>query len=381
MVISESPTTIHSNAVPSACRIFRRLAILFCYVVVASFLAPIANASPEQCQSIFTNKDTLLQTQHGEVRITSEAAIELLRDQQTIKAAMRLRGPEKMRALLAYARQKTQSKVNVALTFVNYATAMFLAKDIVTKVTANPEAGVTAAVLVPATWIAADGISSAYHYFLDNWANPRNRLWGSAARAFRRHHEVPSNLNQTGFIQNVSAFSKLMAPLYVATAVAAPHMSAEIQTQALVALLLFSHGTEIHRQAHLPNPNRFVRWFQNRRIILASDVHNKHHTRPVDSDYGIINGSTNRLTNGLYERLNRILYRITGRLPNDWIQNPRSIPDSVVNDLLNEIHKMPQELVVAAATSKHTDARIDQLLKVWIDNFGEPVQGNQNENN
>ncbi|MCE3010609.1 MAG: fatty acid desaturase family protein [Proteobacteria bacterium] len=326
--------------------------------------------SAGQCSDLYSPKARFVETPHGKVQITSESAIALLRDQQTIKEALSLRGPEKIKALLAYSKQKTQSNLNVGLTFVNYAMAMFLAHDIAVKLAKNPESLAPAAALIPVTWVAADAVSSAYHYFLDNWASPRNKIWGSAATAFRRHHEVPNNLSQTGFVQNISAFGKLMAPLYVATAVASPGMSAEVQTQALVALLLFSHGTEIHRQAHLPQPNRFVRWFQDKRILLNSEAHNQHHRKPIDSDYGIINGSSNRLMNGFYERLDKILYRFMGRMPNHWIQHPRSIPDSVVNELLTEIHRMPQELIVTASLAKNSDERIDQVLKVWIDKFG-----------
>jgi hypothetical protein len=354
---------------------------LACCVALIGLLqvAPAA-ASAEQCQAIFSTRENVVNTKYGDVTITSETAIALLRDQRDLRSIMQLRGREKMAALLRYARQKTQSRVNVALTFLNYGTALYLAYDIALKISENPQAALTSAALIPATLVATDAVSSAYHYFLDNWASERNRIWGSPARAFRMHHEVPNNLEQTGFVQNVSAFSKLMAPLYVATAIASPHLSPEIQTQALVALLLFSHGTEIHRQAHLPNPNRFVRWLQNKRILLSPDLHNSHHTRPVDSDYGIINGLTNRGTNGLFERLNRILTKWTGRLPSTWLQTPKSIPDSMIREMISDIDKVPEELVVAAATSKHSDARVDEVLKLYIEKFGEQPTSTQEGN-
>lgn len=347
-----------------------RLLVILALLMLSFGGAP---ASADQCSAVFHDSSVVLQTKYGPVTLTSQEAIALRQDQLEIGAALKQKGPAKMRALLDYAKQKTRSRVNVGLTYANYVLAAMMGADIVVKLAENPHSIPASLALLPATLVAADAVSSGYHYFLDNWASEKNKYWGNPARAFRRHHEVPNNLNELGYVQNVAAFSKLMAPLYVASAVASPHMAPEVQTQVLMALLLFSNGTEIHRQAHLPKPNFIVRGLQKSRVILGKEVHNDHHRRPTDSDYGIINGLSNRATNKFYDWLNRVFAKASRRLPNTWIQTPRSIPDDVIADLMNDLSHVPQELIVSATQEKHSDARVDNLVRLWVEQYGDQM--------
>jgi hypothetical protein len=348
-----------------------RKAVASVLLGLVTTLSSVSFGANDQCTSQFRDPRSVLQTKYGDVTLTSETAIALRLDQLELQSAMKLRGPEKLKALLQYAKQKTQSRVNVGLTYANYAVAMLIGHQIVVKLAENPNAIPATVALIPACLVAADAVSSGYHYFLDNWAKESSRIWGSPARAFRRHHEVPSNLNELSYVQNVSAFSKLMAPLYVATAVASPHLAPEVQTQALMFLLLFSNGTEIHRQAHLPKTNPIVQSLQKTRIFLDKKVHGSHHTRPTDSDYGIINGLSNPVMNPLYRWIDRVAAKHARRLPNTWIQDPRGIPPEVLNELMIDLSRVPQELVVAINDSKHSRTETDQLLRLWVERFGD----------
>lgn len=335
-----------------------------------------ASALPTlSCQSLFASPDEpdIVQTKFGRVRLTDETAIALLKDQREIAAALKLSGKERKEALQRYFKQNTKSRVQTAFVFANYVMAMVIGSRLVVDLAGgDPSVALTAAALMPATLFLSDLISGIFfHKFLDSFASEKNPLWGNAARAFRKHHEFPGNLNELGYIQNIAAFGKLLAPLYVATMIAQPHISPEIGAQALLMLMLFSNGTEIHRQAHLSKPDAWAKPFQKGKIFIDRETHTLHHKSPTDSDYGIVNGWSNRVTRPIGRMLDMLMWKAMRRMPHNWIQNPRSIPDSVVVDLVNDIRHLPQQLIVSASNPKDADPRIDELIKLWIEHFAD----------
>ena len=130
---------------------------------------------------------------------------------------------------------------------------------------------------------------------------------------------------------------------------------------------LFSsmHTTEFHRQAHIKNPNKFFQVMQSLGITLRRDEHLLHHKPPFDDDYGVNNGWSNPLARRLqlWKRLDKIFYKYTGRMPNNWIQDPSSIPPEVVEALEQDLESIPSDLWDYAETYP---ARVPPNLKATL---------------
>ena len=195
-----------------------------------------------------------------------------------------------------------------------------------------------------------DFISAMFHKWLDSYASEVNPIWGSPARAFRVHHEFPNNLNEVGFVHNITSMSWFMAMLYGLTLICAyalefgPLLSLFLWVQ----LLLFLIGNEIHRQAHAPRPWAWMGWLQRRGILLTAERHRRHHVGERNSDFGIVNGWANPLINwlDLPNRMDVWLWRAFRLFPRNWIQKPHSIPPAVAVHLAQHPREIPEELQV-----------------------------------
>lgn len=324
---------------------------------------PHAAQSP-QCEHAIgaVQPDDAIATPFGEYKIDEPEAVLLLKDQTVISAALKLKGAERKHALRRYFSQRARTRLEKALVFVNYSMALYIGAHVASGLSQTPQSTLTAVALLIPTLFTADLMSGIQHKFLDSYASETNPIWGSAARAYRIHHEFPSNLNDLSYLENVAAFSPLLAPLFAATAMVAPHLAPEYASNALLMLLLFANGTEIHRQAHLPKPRSWVRALQNAHLLLSREQHMLHHPPGTDTDFGIINGWSNRIVGEGWNRIDRILWRTLRKLPNNWIQHPASIPPEVISDLIRDLGSVPQRLLVAAANARSSDERTRELL-------------------
>lgn len=344
--------------------------LIMATLMVCTLILPVsAQANRFTCPSTFKDSIPRLNTQYGELVITDKAAIDLLRDQNEILEAKNFKGAERLQALKQYFEQVPATRTEVALTIANYGFAMWIGSKIFGQFMEHPEQLMSAAIAVPATFFTVDLISGIFHKFLDSYASEKNPIWGNATKSFRKHHEFPGNLNEISYMNNIGAFGTLLAPLYATTAIAAPHLAPELGSQLLLGLLLFSNGTEIHRQAHLPKANGFVRGLQKIKVFQNHKSHMQHHEKPTDSDYGIINGWSNPVTNRFWKYMDMVYWKALKKMPNNWIQTPKSIPDSVLKELAQDLSKVPQELLIMGTDKKITNFKVEEILRLWIEKY------------
>jgi hypothetical protein len=226
----------------------------------------------------------------------------------------------------------------------------------------NPHAILPALLLAPPILYVADVVSQVFHKWLDSYASEKSRVWGTAAREFRKHHEDPNNLNHVGNLDHVSAFGKLLAPGFAAAAISNSQLSPEVGASIWLFMMSMLHGTEFHKQAHIKNPNWFYRFLQKARLTLGREEHLAHHKPPFDENYAVLNGWSNGLARRtkLWHRLDMIFWKLKGRMPHNWIQDPRSIPEQVVRQLEDDLTKIPPELW---ATGETYPGRVPARLK------------------
>jgi hypothetical protein len=203
---------------------------------------------------------------------------------------------------------------------------------------------------VPIALFIADLMSAGFHKWLDSYASEANWYWGTSALAYRIHHEFPKNLNRTTYLHNVSAFSPFLSGLYCLYLPAQWILFAHpyVNFTVWILVMLFANGTEIHKQAHISNPRKWVVMLQRARIFLARPVHLSHHRDGVDSDYGIINGWSHGLLRALkiWPTVDMFLWNRIGLFPRNWVQVPSQIPGLVLEELIKDPELVPLDLLV-----------------------------------
>ncbi|MES2857140.1 MAG: fatty acid desaturase CarF family protein [Bdellovibrionota bacterium] len=304
-----------------------------------------------------------MNTPFGPVEL-SRAASALKKDLAIIQTARAQATPfERREYLVEHYFKPKKSDRQKALVLANWIMAGYLGVQVGSGLIADPIAIIPAALLATLTPRAADFMSAVFHKFLDSVASEQNPIWGSAARAFRVHHEFQNSLARHTYLENAASFAPLMAPLYAA-AIAA-NMPPEMGASVLLALVLFSNGTEIHKQAHNMQPNAFFRFMQKHRMFLGFEAHRLHHSLELDSDYGIINGSSNAAANkmGLGREVDMALWKFFKRLPKNWVQSPKTIPKEVFAELKADLDRVPDEMwVYMQAFPDRSDDEVDQLI-------------------
>ena len=324
--------------------------------------APLTTPATSQPQRFF------IQTPQGPFEITDQNAQLLYSDFLEIKAALEKRGPERKQAIENYFHYKPVSRAEIGLTFANYFLGLWMGLQIAMGFSEDPTTALTAVAFIPPTLWITDFVSGIFHKFLDSYASESNRFWGNPAREFRVHHEFPSNLNHLSYIDNNASFAKLLVPLYATAAFA--DMSPDVASSVLLSLILFSNGSEIHRQSHLSNPSSWVRSLQDLRIILNRRDHMRHHQGASDSDFGIVNGWSNRFATKfkIEERMDRLYWKTLRKLPNNWIQKPSSIPPQVLQDLTKDLSLVPQRLLVSVLMyPQDSSDEVKELIKLWLE--------------
>lgn len=337
------------------------------FVTLILLISAPAFAAPERCVDLF-REPIRLSFEGGTITVDSPAAFQAFDDAAQLERGLKARGDERKALLARFFSPAPSARWERALVFVNYAMSMKIAWDVAVKYAQNPHALVAGVVAVPVSMFAADFMSAMLHKFFDSWAPTKDNVIGKAALSFRLHHDVPTDMNGFTYMQNVTHYSKLMAPLYATTMMASPHIDPATSTGLLVSLLLFSNGNEFHVQAHRGSQaSGWAKVAQKLRLSLRPGDHARHHRGATDVDYGIINGWSNAPTRRLWKHLDRIYWHALKKMPENWIENPKTIPDSVVRELVNDLGLVPQELFVHLARSKNPDPRMDDIVRLYIE--------------
>ena len=154
------------------------------------------------------------------------------------------------------------------------------------------------------------------------------------------------------------------------------HVGPEWKSALFVFLVGAMNATEFHRQSHLAKPHPVFQVLQKYRIALRHEDHMVHHQPPFATDFAIFNGWTNGLNRRLqlWKKLDLIWWKWMGKMPNNWIQDPRSIPVEVVQELEKDLDEVPSELWdYAVAYPQRVPDTMQPLLgearTVWQNHF------------
>jgi ubiquitin-conjugating enzyme E2 variant len=167
---------------------------------------------------------------------------------------------------------------------------------------------------------AADIGSGLVHWTADTWGSESMPVLGPRfLRPFRVHHQNPEDILRRDFIDLNGDVAMLAVPLLLlASALPVEEALACAVVFFLVALCLCSLPTnQFHQWAHMSEPPAFVRWLQQRRLILSREHHRRHHIAPFASHYCITFGWCNPLLAaiGFFPSLERWISRATGAMP------------------------------------------------------------------
>ena len=181
--------------------------------------------------------------------------------------------------------------------------------------------GVTLAAVVSGE-LAADFASGLVHWAADNWGSVDWPVLGSGfIRPFRLHHVDAKDITRHSFIELNGNNCIVSLPIFwIAHVAAQGHGLSGLFFGAFwVSLAVWVFGTnQFHAWAHADDPPKWVRALQRRRLILAQQHHDVHHTSPHNRNYCITTGWLNRplQTVRFFETIEYIMTRVTGIAPN-----------------------------------------------------------------
>ncbi len=280
---------------------------------------------------------------------TTKSALHIQACTDQLRAALEIEDPvQREAALRKYYFPIPSPKYQYPFLVLNGVAALAWGAKIFADFVSDPGLILYVPVVLCLALFVGDFISAVFHKWLDSYASEVNPIWGSPARAFRVHHEFPSNLNEVGFIHNITSMSWFMTLLYGFSILGAvlfqpgPLLSLFMWIQ----LLLFTVGNEIHRQAHAERPWAWMGLLQRWGVFLTPERHRKHHVGDRNTDYGIVSGWANPLIDrlDLNTRFDVLLWGVFGLFPRNWIQKPDSIPSKVAAYLKKHPELVPQDL-------------------------------------
>ena len=203
--------------------------------------------------------------------------------------------------------------------WISAATALFLALG--TRVVRAPGfVGWDTATAVVLGMLAADFVSGLIHWIADTWFHETMPILGRRLlRPFRVHHVNPDDfLRRTFLTVNGDVAFISIVPLSAAFA-----LPLEAEWGRLTATFVLSMAfvglptNQVHQWAHMPRPPRWVRWLQQRYVILSRKDHQRHHCPPYAQYYCIATGWLNRPLARIdfFRRLERLVTALTGLQP------------------------------------------------------------------
>ncbi|TGK61612.1 kua-ubiquitin conjugating enzyme hybrid localization domain protein [Leptospira wolffii] len=149
-----------------------------------------------------------------------------------------------------------------------------------------------------AAYICADFISGFVHFLGDSFGDENTPYVGPAfIFPFRDHHVDPKGITRHDFVETNGNNCLVSLPILLYC------FFVPIQSDTfpwgrifwLLVLVGIFFTNQIHKWAHQDSPNRFVRFLQNRRLILSPEHHGIHHTKPYDTFFCITTGWWNSL--------------------------------------------------------------------------------------
>jgi plasmanylethanolamine desaturase len=175
-------------------------------------------------------------------------------------------------------------------------------------------------VAVLAAMPLADFASGVVHWIADTWGSETMPVLGRRfLRPFRVHHANPDDFLRRNFIDTNGDVAMIAIP-FVSSAVLIP-LDNDLGRMAAVFLVAFSAcalpTNQVHQWAHMSRPPSWVRWLQQRGLLLSGEQHQLHHTKPYATNYCITTGWCNRALTaaGFFPALERLISGLTGLKP------------------------------------------------------------------
>ena len=170
--------------------------------------------------------------------------------------------------------------------------------------------------------LMADFGSGLIHWVADTWGSETMPVLGRRfLRPFRVHHVNPDDFLRRKFADTNGDVSMILLPcLAAAFAIPIDRGWGHAVTVFLVALCAVGLPTnQVHQWAHKPDPPRWVRWLQDRGIILSREQHSRHHFPPYVENYCIATGWCNGVLRRVrfFRRMERLVTWATGLRPRD----------------------------------------------------------------
>lgn len=256
-------------------------------------------------------------------------------------------GAEKTAAIRAYSRPSPKTWKTKAWVLGNYAMSLATLGMATKGFITDPYQLLLAIQMQPATLYFADVSSQVFHKWLDSIAHSSGKVWGPVVDDFRKHHEYPNNLNEEPYLDNISDFGLPMAPAFAANLAATFFLPPSVSTSVNTWLLATMNTPETHKQAHLGSKaSPLFKKLQKYNITVSNKDHMAHHKAPFDDNFSVFNGWFNPMAKrlNLWDRWDRRLWKTTKRLPNTWIQDPRAIPEDILEELKRDPKLIPNEL-------------------------------------
>ena len=252
-----------------------------------------------------------------------------------------------------------------------------------------PTAVAAGAIVLPALF-TAEIFQTELHYRLDNEIRETNRWFGSLARDFRIHHEIPDAITKGTYLSRMSELARISVPGFV-TSIAmqltgaagmiadaalspfgvpagtvGPVVDTTFGVAAGVFLFAGMHTTYSHQQAHTKKPPFLWRMIQKVGLGLAPKHHMKHHKPPFEDNYSVLFGwGDGGKTPEYWKNRHLKFWRTKHLMPGTWIQDPRAIPSEVVSELSADYSKIPVELW--AYSERAYPSRVPEWLKAPLE--------------
>ncbi|MFO0676021.1 MAG: fatty acid desaturase family protein [Polyangiaceae bacterium] len=170
--------------------------------------------------------------------------------------------------------------------------------------------------------LLADLASGLVHWGCDTWGSTEIPIVGRHfIRPFREHHVDPKSITRHDLVETNgnNCFSALPVEIVALFLNPTSAFQAYVATSLVFLALFVGFTGQIHKYAHMEDgePPAFVRWLQDKRIILSRRHHDHHHGAPFDRHYCITVGFWDRPLEriGFFRRFERLITRVTGVLP------------------------------------------------------------------
>lgn len=164
--------------------------------------------------------------------------------------------------------------------------------------------------------ICADFLSGLIHWGADSYFTVTTPFVGRRlVWPFRVHHVNPDDFLTRDFVDANGDVAGAAVP-FLLLAFVIPIEEADGLAALCFLLGLTAVGcfvNQFHQWAHMKSAPRPIRWLQRRGLVL-SRAHLRHHQEPFATDYCIVTGWCNPMLNrvGFFRRLEALIHRLTG---------------------------------------------------------------------